>query len=159
MKPQYSGQVQQKEVDKEGNKAFNWLAFFLWMISLIISLIPVYISALKYLGSGKALDVDYWFQCITKDDVLWVFATLLLFALFNSFISSMTTKRRIKKNRLHFLYIIAVLIFVLIEATWIGLKYFVETVAVWPINLGVVLIICSLIISTPLEINFIRNED
>ena len=159
MKTQYGGQVQQKEVGVEGNKAFNWFAFFLWIISLIISLIPVYISALKYLGSGKGLDTDYWFQCITKDDVLWVFATLLLFALFNSLISLMTTKRSIKRKLLLFLYIIAALIFVLIEATWICLKYFVETVAIWPIYLGIFLMICSLIISTPLEINFIRNGD
>lgn len=157
MKSQYSGQVLKKEVDVEANKAFNWFAFFLWMISLIISLIPVYISALKWLGSNKALDIDYWFQCITKDDVLWVFATLLLFALFNSFTSSMSTKRSFKKRLLHFLYIIAVLIFVIIEATWICLKYFIETVAVWPVYLGIFLMCCSLIISTPLEINFIRN--
>lgn len=158
MKPQYRGQVQQEEVDTEGKKAFNWFAFFLWMISLIISLIPVYISALKYLGTGKALDIDYWFQCITKDDVLWVFATLLLFSLFNSFTSSMSTRRVFKKKVLYFLYMVAVFIFVLIEATWICLKYFVETVTIWPVYLGVFLVICSLIISTPLEINFIRNE-
>ena len=116
MKPQYNGQVQQEEVDTEGKKTFNWFAFFLWMISLIISLIPVYISALKYLGTEETLDIDYWFQCITKDDVLWVFATLLLFALFNSFISSMSTGRTLKKKTLYLLYMIAILIFVLIEA-------------------------------------------
>lgn len=159
MEPQYSGQVRQEEVDTKGKKTFNWFAFFLWMISLIISLIPVYISALKYLETEETLDINYWFQCITKDDVLWVFATLLLFALFNSFVSSMSTGRTFKKKALHFLYIIALLVFALIEATWICLKYLVETVAVWPIYLGIFLMICSLIISTPLEINFIRNED
>lgn len=157
MRSQYSGQVQRREVDTKGKEAFNWVAFFLWLVSLIISLIPVYISALKYLGSGKTLDINYWFQCVTKEDVLWVFATLLLFALFNSFISSMSTKRSFKKKPLHLLYIVSILVFVLIEATWICLKYFVETVAAWPIYLGVFLAICSLIISTPLEINFIRN--
>lgn len=159
MKSQYNGQVQQKEVGVEGNKAFNWVAFFLWIISFIISLIPVYISALKHLGSGKGLDTDYWFQCITKDDVLWVFATLLLFALFNSLTSTMTAKRTGKNTLLILLHIVSALIFILIETTWICLKYFIETTTEWPIYLGAFLMICSLIISTPLEINFIQNGD
>ena len=138
---------------------FDWVAFLLWLLTLIFSLVPVYISTLKYLGQKGYLDEEFWFECITKNDILWIFATLILFALFNSFINYRTNSLKKNKSTLIVLYIIALFAFAIVNATWFCLKYFVEKPATWAIWVGVVLMICSLAISTPLEINSISVRD
>lgn len=157
MGKRYEGQVRCEEVEVGPKPRFDWTALELWIISLLISMLPVYISMLRYLGEHGGLDMAYWFQCITKEDVLWVFATLLLFSFFNSLASALKIKRRNGKKRSMGLYIWAGFIFVVTEATWLGLKYLVITPARWPIYLGMGLMACSLAIAIPLEVDHIKN--
>lgn len=48
--------------------------------------------------------------------------------------------------------------FVFMEITWYVFKYSVKEFTYWPISLGTIFIILSLIISTLLQIDFIKSE-
>lgn len=141
---------------------FDWIAFLIWIVSLVVSLVPIYLLLVQHLiESNGELKAEFWFNCFKDYDVLWVFATLLLF----SCVSPITNVRKISKSGKHpknsitALIIVGFVVFVFIEALWLVFKYLLQEYQAWPIYLGTGFIILSLIIATPLQINFILNEE
>lgn len=156
---QYHGRVECVRQNAKRKNQFNGGALLIWLISLVISLIPNYISVLSYLDENGHIDMAFWFQCFTKDDVLWTAATLLLFSLINCFSRYNYESKQISESKTNFfLFVIGIFVFVLTEATWLFFKYSLQSIAAWPISLGSGLAIAAMIISTPLQINFIKNE-
>lgn len=156
----YTGNVEHEVISAKGR--FNWAALLIWICSLIISLVPIYLSAISYLVENNVIDINFLFNCFTKDDILWVFSTVLLFSLVNYYspkFCSPATKRRSRNNLSLSLSIFGVAVFVFTEATWLVFKYVVKSFATWPIILGAIWVIIIMIISTPLQIDFIRNEE
>ncbi len=150
----YNGSVEGREESTNEKKEFNWGALGVWLTSLVISLIPVYAFVLTWLGQEKVLNWELVFECITQYDVLWTFSTVLLFSLFNCYVSG----RSQKKGTITFLLNVGRILFVFMEITWYVLKYNVKNFTYWPITLGMILIVLSLVISTPLQIDFIKGE-
>lgn len=135
---------------------FNWVSLCVWLISLVISLIPIYVSLLQHLQKYGSINDLFWFNCFTQYDILWVFATFLLFTCINPI-------TRIISHKPHAgwatgLTVFGCVLFIFTEATWLFLKYEVISYASWPITLGFVLVLMTVTISTPLQINFIKSE-
>ena len=155
---EYNGEVVEESKAKASKGKFNWLALLLWIISLAVSLVPIYIPLVQHLieTNGEITD-DFWFACFKEYDILWVFATVLLF----SCINQVTIERKYKKskNLVKSLFALGIFLFLVLEATWIVFKYWLDVYQSWPITFGSVLIVISMIIATPLQIDFIVNED
>lgn len=157
----YTGEVEHKIVNTSPKGQFNWIALLVWLGSLIVSLVPIYLSALKYLIENNVIDLKFWFKCFTADDILWVFSTVLLFSLVNYFAKLYpgTAKKHSKSNLSLGLFVFGWIIFVFAEATWLFFKYVLKSFSTWPIVLGVIWVIIIMLISTPLQIDFIRSEE
>lgn len=156
-----------KEEIRSGNiqlnePKFNWIALLIWISSLIISLVPIYIPLIQHLDKHNGqITSEFWFACFKEYDILWVFATVLLFSCVNH-VTGMCKNIKSGKsspNSITALTIAGLMLFAVIEAVWIAFKYFLNTYQSWPIYCGSVLILLSIIIATPLQINFIMNEE
>jgi len=134
---------------------FNWKAFVLWIISLIVSLLPLYISFFRYLFIHDKIDIVFWNTVFVKSDVLWVFSTVLLFALVDSFsVRTNHDKKWIKTFR-----IIGLVLLMFSEAIWILISNIeIPPNVYWPLRITIFLIVFLLIISAPLRVSFIRKE-
>lgn len=155
---EYNGKVVEESKAKAAKGKFNWLALLLWLISLAISLIPIYIPLVQHLiDTNGVVTNDFWFACFKEYDILWVFATVLLF----SCVNQVTIERKYAKpkKRVISLTVLGLFFFAVLEATWIVFKYWLDAYQTWPITVGTVLIVVSMIIATPLQIDFIVNED
>lgn len=157
MSSTYKGHVTSETVEEKGKNKFDWVALLVWLGSLVLSLLPIYLSVLHYLNVNKTIDLQYCFKCITQDDILWVFGTVLLFSLVNCFVSR--KKGNDKKEWVGIVLVLGVIVFCFLEGTWIFFKYSVTEYATWPIVLGSILMILTLIISTPLQIDFIKDGE
>lgn len=151
MESTYTGTV--KESNKKVNGKFNVSALILWLCTLVVSLIPIGIEMLEYLNINGKIDSMFWLQCFVEGDLLWTFSTLVLFSVMNYFSRQQVIKANI-------LVLIALSVFALTEALWFFFRYSVTATegTMWPIILGTICVIFSLIIATPLQIDFIRNE-
>lgn len=151
MKNKYTGKV--KETNYNINKKFNISALVLWICTLLISLLPVGIEILIYLYNNNNIDNAFWLNCFVNGDLLWTFSTLVLFSVMNYF-----TRRKLSK--FNSLAIAGITIFIIIEAIWLVFRYCLtlKDNVTWPITLGAVCVILSLIVATPLQIDFIRSE-
>lgn len=149
----YSGKVQEK--DNNIQEKFNWVGLIIWLISLIISLIPTGLSMLSYFNKYHKIDQIFWLNCFVGDDILWIFATLVLFSMMNHIL-----RLKKKENISICLLGLGLLIFAVTEGFWLFCKFVLKTAEnmVWPINIGVILIIISFIIATPLQIEFRRKR-
>lgn len=153
---EYNGEV--VEESKTTKRKFNWIALLLWLGSLVISLIPIYIPLVQHLiETNGEIKQDFWFACFKEYDTLWVFATVLLFSCVNQ--GTIERKYAKAKTLIKSLAVIGLILFGFLEATWITFKYYLQTYQAWPITLGTILIVVSLIIATPLQIDFIVNEE
>ena len=153
MGKKYKG-TYEKQIEKK-NSSHDWSALIYWLGSLAISLIPLYIDIIIYFNSQKKIDSKFWTDCFVNGDILWVFSTVLLFALFES----LTKKRRKAKDWIKNLSIFGVVFFLIVEVTWIVFYFLPISIdEVWPLYVGVPLIVISMIISTPLKIEFIKIE-
>lgn len=133
---------------------FNGKALGLWIVSLVVSLVPFYISVFKYLSKYNTLDMNFWKTVFVKSDVLWVFSTVLLFALADSFLK----KRHKNKVWLTVFRIIGFAVFLFSESTWILLNSLsIDASAYWPLNFSVFFIVLILILVTPLKVEFIKE--
>lgn len=158
MSPSYDSNIKTKTITSE--PSFDWSALIIWIVSLIISMIPIYIAMLKYLTANNQLDFNFLKQCFMEDDIIWVFATVLLFALANS-ISKHLNKKKKTPNWIKCVMPLGIVVFAIMETTWVVFKYVlnVPVTASWPVWLGIIFIVISLIISTPLQIDFIKEDD
>lgn len=147
--------VPEKPSNKRKGK-FNWLSLSVWLISLVLSLIPIYLSFLQHLEEYGVINDQFWFDCFIEYDILWVFATFLLFTCINP-ITRMIS-RKSSPGWVTGITILGFVLFIFTEATWLFFKYKVTSFAAWPITLGFVLIALTIVISTPLQINFIKSE-
>lgn len=153
----YKGSVPRKR-STSSKVGFDWKALGLWLLSIVISLIPVYITILNQIRLGKPLGTEFWFECYGEYDVLWVFGTVLLLCCFNIFSKNSSTKQSGKT-----LAVVGLVFFAFLEATWLCFKYlnFENTTPeglARLVALGNVLIIVAVLISTPLQVNFIKSE-
>lgn len=149
-----TGQLEEKEIKIRTDVRFNWGAFFLWIASLLISLLPVFLTVLENIGGAKKFDTAFWLRCIKDDDILWVFGTFLLFAFVNSVVCGKAKEKTLWNG---ILYSVAIVLFVFLEGAWIyirGWDYKFVDGLFWTC---VVLICLAMAISTPLEISFIKN--
>lgn len=149
----YKGTYERKTDEKNGS--FDWSALIYWLVSLLVSLIPLYIEFIKYFNSQGKIDSKFWTNYFVNGDILWVFSTVLLFALVDSLIK----KRRKEKKWVKNLSVFGIFFFLLVEVTWIA--FYCMTISVdnvWPLYVGVPLIVISMIISTPLKIEFIKED-
>lgn len=145
-----------EDLSKIKKNKFNWLSLGVWLISLVLSLIPIYLSFLQHLQEYGTIDDSFWFNCFVEYDILWVFATFLLFTCINPITCMINRKAR--PGWVTGLTVLGGVLFIFTEATWLFFKYRVISYATWPITLGFVLIALTVVISTPLQINFIKGE-
>lgn len=154
----YSGKVVSEDKTKVRKGKFNWSALGFWLLSLVISLIPIYISLVQHLiKTDGVITHEFWFACFKEYDILWIFATVLLFSCMNQ----LTIERKIRESKrlLKTFTIIGFGLFAFLEATWIVYKYWLVNFQSWPITFGTILIIAAMIIATPLQIDFIKYEE
>lgn len=153
MKKIYNGKVHRTE--KSNKISLNLNALIYWLCSLVISLLPLYISIIKYYNTAHTIDTAFWHNVFVSGDILWVFATVLLFSL----VDSVSKKRRKEKEWTKFLVLIGVVVFLLAEATWILFNNMeIAKDAIWPIYCGIILIVLIMLIATPLKIEFISED-
>ena len=135
---------------------FDLSALIQWLITLLISFIPLYIELIKYLNTTGEIDRSFWISYFVKGDILWVFSTFLLFVLMDFSIK----KRKKEKKWIKILFFAGVLVFIFTEATWIAFNILDidEEASVWSLYIGIPLIFLSLSISTPLKIEFIKEN-
>lgn len=154
----YNGEVISEDEDKARKGKFNWSALGFWLLSLVISLIPIYISLVQHLiKTNGVITSEFWFACFKDYDILWIFATVLLFSCMNQ----LTIKRKIVKSKrfVKVFTIIGFCLFAFLEATWIVYKYWLVHFQSWPISFGAFLIVTAMIVATPLQIDFIKYEE
>ena len=154
---QYTGEVVSSGWARPAKPKFNWPALVVWLISLPISLIPIYIVLVEHLIQNNGAITNYfWLACFKNHDVLWVFATVLLFSCMNHF----TVRKRAGKSKglITALRVLGGLLFLLLETTWIIFKYVLVDYQPWTVWLGAGLSIAAMIIATPLQIDFIKIE-
>lgn len=153
LKMNYSGKINRTQ---SSNKiSFNWKALIYWLCSLVVSLIPLYISIVRYYGKYQTIDTTFWRSVFVNEDILWVFATVLLFALADS-----VSKKRTKEKQWTQVFIpIGFVVFLLTEVTWILFNNIIiikdES---WPIYLGTILIVLTMVFATPLKLEFINGD-
>lgn len=132
----YRGSVKEKKKTVREKPKLNWVALIIWVGSILASFIPIYVHVLTWLLNSKDEKIDLWqliFDCITKQDMLWIFSTVLLFA-------------------------IGIALFVFLEITWAVFKYFTSEYITWVVVLSVILMLAALVISTPLQIDSLKDE-
>lgn len=152
MAGKYKGSYQKKLAPKKDS--FDWSALIYWLLSLLISLIPMYIELIKYLNQHEKIDIDFLKYYFVKGDILWVFSTLLLFVLMDLSLKKRKKEKKWVKNTC----LVGRGVFLITEITWILFNTLnISDEVVWPLYIGVPLVILSLIISTPLKIEFIKE--
>ena len=142
----YIGKIQRVEVTKKkSRKHFDWLKLIIWYIGVIISLVPIFIEALRYLASNTTLDKRFALKVCTKGDVLWILATLLILTLVECYIEA-DKMVGFKK----WLGVLGVVTWGLCCAIWIVFKYiypedFKGNIVFWICGIiaSVVIVICS----------------
>ena len=155
----YEGRIKETKKITKGRYKINWVAFTIWLVSIILSFVPIYAHILVWLISNGSEQIpvrEIIFECITKQDMLWVFSTVLLFSLMNAVVNYRTRRR--KKGAMMVWGIIGIALFVFLEITWGIFKYVAVEYAAWVVNLSIVLMIASLIVATPLQIDTIECE-
>jgi hypothetical protein len=157
MNNSYNGKVY--TIEEDNSCKFDWLAFGIWIFSLVVSLLPIYLLLLSHLKQSGTIDVNFAFKCFVTEDTIWVFSTVLLFTLANCFVQSI--RKRKTRPWAVFLMLFGTFVFIVSEITWVYFKsnMTVESVIIWPIWVSIILIVVSLVISTPLQINFIKGEN
>lgn len=149
----YTGSYEKVVDEKESG--FDWNALLYWLGSLIVSLIPLYLELIKYLNIHDEININFWSYYFIKGDILWVFATLLLFVL----VDSNAKKRKKEKKWVKNTFNLGIVVFVFTEATFIIFNALnILDTKIWPLYIGVSLVIISLVISTPLKIEFIKED-
>ena len=158
---QYNKNVVRRPKHKNKLK-IDWGSFFLWIGSVVLSLIPVYVAVLEQLGGSGVIDLRFVFDSLGKNDILWLFSTVLLFCCFNSF-SKLRNNKIIRKGHIVVMSIIGIAVSFLLEVTWYAYKYrsFEKLSAgaqLFLVIWGLLLSVIALIISTPLQIDFVSKE-
>lgn len=154
----YKGKVVPEDEGKAKKGKFNWQALGIWLLSLVVSLIPIYIALVKHLiqTNGKIAS-DFWFACFKNYDVLWVFSTVLLFSCMNQLTNKQKTGK--PKGIIKAFTIFGFCLFAFLEATWIIYKYCLFNFQFWSVSWGAILIIMAMIVATPLQIDFIKDGE
>ncbi len=142
-----------KEFSKN-KSTFDWSALIYWLMSLLISLIPLYIEFIKYLNVHGKIDINFWASYFISGDILWVFSTLLLLVLVDSSIKKRKDEKKWVKN----LFFGGVVVFIFTEVTWIVFNFLDISEATWSLYIGIPLITMSIVVSTPLKIEFIKED-
>ena len=146
---------------KKTKKSFNWVAFVVWIISLIISLIPMYFELIKYINAYDELDIQFLKNCCINGDLMWAISTLLLFSLtdFVDFYCKQKKKSTNIENKYLILLLLGIVVFVIGEGTFLLLSILeIKETAMWPLYFCLPIIILSLVIATPLKIRFIKED-
>ena len=134
-------------------KKFNWTALAIWLAILVISVLPMGISLLDAAVDDQAIDYNFWGKCLYNQDMMWMFATLVLFAVFNHVSGN--------KGKFGTTAVIGIVVFILTELLWLYFKFNSEAEAIqyesWMIDIGIYCASASVIISTPLQINFVKE--
>ena len=151
MSNRYNGSYEMETNDK--NHGFDWSTLVFWIGSLLLSLVPMYIELIKYYNVNQEIDVEFWTHYFTKGDILWVFSTLLLFVL----VDSKSKRRKEEKKWVKIVFNVGIVLFAISEATFILFNTIVEP-AIWPLYIGIPIVITTLAISTPLKIEFIKED-
>ena len=162
-KTEYNGTIESGK-SKLDKPKFDWISLVVWVASVVVSMIPIYLLLIPHLeeNNGK-IQKAFWFSCFKEYDMLWIFATVLLFACVNQ-VTSLRRKSKLginnkQKDWQDILVITGFIVFAFVEATWVAFKYVLVEYQTWPIWIGTALILFSVAIATPLQINFISNGE
>lgn len=140
---------------------YDWFSLVMWVLSICIALLPIYVAYLTQLSITDKPPIRFWFECLGKNDGLWALGTVLLFCCCNTLIK-IKNQQRVWKHAVPFI-IAGIIDIVLIDVTWYIYKYVdfsnassdvMEHLLRW----GAILITAVLIISTPLQFDFVRKE-
>lgn len=157
----YRGSVKEKKKTVREKPKLNWVALIIWVGSILASFISIYVHVLTWLLSSKDEKIDLWqliFDCITKQDMLWIFSTVLLFAIVNCAVNYFAGQHKKMAKITGALIAIGIALFVFLEITWAVFKYFTSEYITWVVVLSVILMLAALVISTPLQIDSLKDE-
>lgn len=141
---------------------FNWIALMVWIFSLLVSLIPLVVYAGQYVKENGELDLAFCYQALFDNDIMWVFSTVLLFCLMNEILLVFSRKEKNLpvKAFVRPLIIVGFFIFVLTEAIWLIIKLLsFDNKPTWALVAGGIMVVISMVIATPLQINFIKEGE
>ncbi len=161
MDKNYNGKLERCEI-KPYKSHFNVWGFLFWILSLFISLIPIYINMIGYYDQNGEINKMFLFLCFTEYDALWVFTTFLMFILFDAI--SMWIHNKLKVDRsTNKLIIFAIIVTILTEATWIALRctnFKNPLVHIdWVNWLGCIEIVLTILLSAPIRIYLLKKEN
>lgn len=149
----YNGKIERHRREKKN--IMNIRELILWYVGILISLVPVLIDVLAYLGNHDALGHDYWVTMCLRGDLLWVLATIIVVTLID-YISDTEAKR----DTLRLVCaVIAALMWGLAFAMWIVFKYIYPSdySRDIPIVLTVVVAIITLLCCSPLQVKEVEK--
>ncbi len=155
----YNGSNWVQSVKPAPNKVhFDWKGFGLWVLSLLLSMMPVYIAVLKHCMAGEAFTLEFIIECYGEHDVLWAFGTVLLFCCFNIFSKKQNTNKWAKPCAFCGLFV-----FLFIEITWYIFKYHSSENAsavglTALVIIGSIFLVASILIATLLQIYCLKVE-
>lgn len=153
----YDGNIITTEKDEPAVK-FNWNSLFAWLFTFLVLLMPCYLLVLLHYSAETEEAVDvFLFRCFVIEDLLWVFATVLLFVLINFYRQNL--KNRSTKDSLKLM--IGLLCFITVELTWgcFKTRMSIEQPQIWAIWLSAILCLVSLIIATILQVEYIKKGE
>lgn len=154
----YTGEVikKKKSVKKKSlYDIFDWAALTNWFLSLFFALIPFPFTIIARLANNEVVDFNVFQDIVLHGDFIWIFATLLLFAWFDSF-----SKRKTKKSFwIDIIRGLGLLCFVFAEGLWVLYSFIgdIKSNGLFLTVLGVLVSACCLLIATPLKIDFIKR--
>lgn len=157
----YSGSVKEQKKTVREIPKLNWVALIIWIGSILASLIPIYVHVLIWRLNSENEKIalgQLIFDCITKQDMLWIFSTVLLFAIVNCAVNYFAGQHKKMAKVTGALIAVGVALFVFMEITWAVFKYFTSEYITWVVVLSVLLMFAALVISTPLQIDSLKDE-
>lgn len=155
----YRGE-KRRGVFPEKKEKIDVKSFLIWIGSILLAMIPVYVAVLKQLGDEGKITRWFIFDCLGKYDALWAIGTVLLLCCFNVFAKKIGG-RSLARHSLG-LAMGGFILFLFMEFTWFAYKYgnfsnASPNLILGLVVLGIVLALAALIISTPLQLDFIKG--
>lgn len=159
MEEKYDGDgVEKVESITPQKHSIGWALFF-WILSLLISLLPICFNMIDYYDQNNAIDKVFLFMCFTEYDGLWIFTTFILFVMFDWL--CLWIHKKYKLGKFTICIAVAAVITAITEATWIVLRFVkFDNPAIhinWINWVGVIEVVLTIVCAAPVRIHSLKR--